>query len=178
MNKYAKVLMTVMVLLCLTRVDAQQQSNQSISSMLSIGSKIRLQTTATVDKLEGVVVAVDDSLLTLAAEEHAPIKIAMKSITQIEVVTGRRSCVVAGICWGAGIGFVTGLVAPVNPDPTFYDLVANDGTNFKSRGEAVGTCTVGGGIVGALVGLLIKKDEWTTVYTLQNSTGSPTQTGK
>ena len=172
MNKYQNVLVLGLVLLGLARVDAQQQSNQSISSMLSVGTKIRLQTTTTTDKLEGVVVAVDDSLLTLAGEEHAPIKIAMKSITQIEVVTGRRSSVVPGLCWGAGIGLAVGLVAPVNSDPSFNTGLESSGTNFKSRGEAVGLCTVGGGLWGVVIGLLIKRDEWTTIYTIQNSTDS------
>ena len=42
MNKYQNVLVLGLVLLGLARVDAQQQSNQSISSMLSVGTKIRL----------------------------------------------------------------------------------------------------------------------------------------
>lgn len=125
---------------------------------LTVGSKVRVRAAASAEPVVGLVIAVDEHVLTLAGREGVPMKIPRGSISAAEMRVGRRGHTLLGLAIGAGAGLALGLAAPVDPVRCHSDV------NYScSRGEAIGYTAVGGAGAGALIGYLIKSDRWARV---------------
>jgi hypothetical protein len=130
--------------------------------VLAIGSRVRITSTALQGRPKGLVVALDESVVTLATDGGLPVKIPLASITALETSLGRKRNWLKGAAIGAVGGLIVGLAAPVDPN----DLLCGSSsysTNFCSRGEAVATSSLGGAVLGAGIGALIRSDRWSAV---------------
>jgi|GEM_PF-4602791 len=152
------------------QVDDSQQLDQGrfsmwnrerINSVVQIGTRIRLSSLQ-IRQLIGSVVAIDDTFLTIFQEDHSPLKVTLNSIIGIEICVGESSHTLEGLAIGAGLGALLGLtVAPVNPNPTLHELESGVAT---SRGAAVVAGIFAFGITGAIIGWLIKSDDWFPIH--------------
>ena len=81
----------------------------------------------------------------------------LASVTRLDVSRGQKSHAVVGSLVGAGAGALVGLAMCANTDVCGI-LSDND-----IKGEVVATSVVVGGLLGLLVGYLIKTDRWEEV---------------
>jgi hypothetical protein len=137
---------------------ALADESRPANSVLSVGSRVRLRSTAFGGEVEGLVAAVDEQALTLAAGDRAALKVPLASILGAETSIGHRRHTLVGL--GAGVlgGLLLGLAAQV--DPNNCGAFSN---SFCSRGDALRGGAVGGGLIGAGIGALIKSDRWAPV---------------
>ena len=137
---------------------AQEQSNPLSGSPVVVGSRVRLRSTAVQGRPRGLVVALDDTSLTLSTDGGLPLKVGLASITSLDASLGRKRNALKGLAAGALAGVLIGLSFAVDPNNC-----GPESTNLCSRGEGlVGGSIVFGGI-GAGVGALIKSDRWAPV---------------
>ncbi len=137
---------------------AQEPGGTALSPVVGIGNRVRLESSAVRGHMQGLVVGLDDEVLTLAADNGVPIKVPARSITSLEVSLGRRRHALEGLGIGLAGGLLFGLVAPVDK----WDC-GDRSPNFCSRGQAIGGSTFGFGLIGAGVGALIRTDRWGVV---------------
>jgi hypothetical protein len=153
------------VLPALAVTASAQEQGQDITSprlVLAIGSRVRITSTAVQGRPKGLVVALDEGVVTLATDGGLPVKVPLASITALETSLGRKRNWLKGAAIGALGGLVVGLAAPVDSN----DLLCGSSSysaNFCSRGEAVATSSLGGAALGAGIGALIKSDRWGSV---------------
>lgn len=125
---------------------AQGQDNRSVSPVL-VGSRVRITLSAVHARLTGLVVALDESDVTLAPDGGGVVKIPVPSITGLEVSRGRQGHVAQGAWIGFGVGLIAGLSTPA--DETYFP-----------REMAVVSNLLVGSLVGAAIGAVIKSDRW------------------
>jgi hypothetical protein len=137
---------------------AQEPPPGSPASVLTVGSRIRVVSTAVSARLEGAVVAVDETQLTLAPDGGTPLKLPLQSVTRMEVSLGRKRNPLWGMLIG-GLAFAAlGAAAPVDPNDC-----GENSDNLCSRGEAIGGLALVGAGLGAGVGALIKTERWAPI---------------
>lgn len=85
---------------------AQEQTKEPLTSVLVVGSRVRLVSTAVQARPQGLVVALDEGTLTLATDAGTPLKLPTTSITALETSLGRKRNTLKGL----GIGVATGLL--------------------------------------------------------------------
>ena len=137
---------------------AQGPDNISISSVLAVGSRVRV-TTAALPRTKGLVVALDESAVTLATDASV-MKMPLTSITALDVSLSRKRNWLKGAAIGLGVGLIIGLTAPVDTN----DCAASfSQPNECSRGAAIGNGLLGGGVLGVGIGALIQTDRWSAV---------------
>jgi hypothetical protein len=137
---------------------AQGQDNTSVSPVLAVGSRVRITSTAVQARPEGLVVALDESVVTLAADGGSLVKIPLTSITVLEVSLGRKRNWLKGAAIGAAAGLASGLFMKVDPDNCEGGVEA-----FCSRAEALEINAVIFALLGAGIGAAIKSDRWSIV---------------
>jgi hypothetical protein len=126
--------------------------------LVDVGSRVRLRSNALAGQPRGLVVALDDNLLTLATDGGVPLKIPVSSVTSMDTSLGRKRRTLEGLALGVVSGALLGLSFKVDPGNCGeYSL------NSCSRGEAVAEGAMGFGLIGAGVGALIKSDRWSAV---------------
>ncbi len=152
-----------------TGVSAQNTTGP-LSSVLVIGSRVRITSSTFDARPTGMVTALDEGELTIAIDERIPLKVPLASITRLETSLGRKRNTLKGLGIGAASGLLLGLVMPVDPDNCGYYS-----DNFCSRGESLLGGTLGAALIGAGIGALIKSDRWSRL-TL-NATG-PASNGR
>ena len=130
------------------------------------GAKVRLSSTAlpngvvvgrvtsSTDEALGLMIASDGSPFT-----GTPMLIPRASVTSVQVSLGTKRYTLPGALFGAIAGAAAGAAAPI--DTATCDSYSSD--TFCSRGEAVAVMTVASGVIGAVVGALIKTEKWQRV---------------
>src|SRR6185436_5978071 len=126
---------------------AQEPAPTSPASLLAVGSRVRLVSTAMQARPHGLVVALDDRVVTLATDDGLPVRVPLASITALETSLGRKRNTLKGLGIGAAAGLLFGLAFPVDPNTCGYYS-----DNFCSRGEAVSGGALAFGALGASVG--------------------------
>jgi hypothetical protein len=121
---------------------------------VTLGNEVRLSTSAASEPLRGIAAAIDEQALLLVTPE-GPVTVPFETIDAAEVRVGRRSHPWRGAAIGAGVGLLLGFAFEVDPV-----LCRQDDSYFCSRGEAFAGGVVGGGVMGAAAGALIKTDRW------------------
>ena len=172
----------------------QTQDNTSVRAALTMGSRVRIRSTAVQGRLKGVVLAVDESVVTLATDGGGPVVIPLTTITALETSPGRRRNWLKGAAIGAGAGLIMGLTAEV--ETTSYcsfsaaekadykadyyfgrTRVVFDTSAYCSRAAAVRDGLITSAIAGAGIGALIKTDRWTAVTLSVAPLARPGQSG-
>jgi hypothetical protein len=159
-----RIVFVVIVLLGFPSIGAAQEridhgkpadpAEPSLASPLTPGSRVRVWSTV-VQELRGVVLAIDETNLTLGLEDRPPLEIPVSSITNVDVSIGEKSHTLRGTIIG-GVGMaLLGLTWSVDPNDC-----SDDSIHFCSRSEAVGAGALTGALLGALVGALIRSEEW------------------
>jgi hypothetical protein len=137
---------------------AQAGSAADDQGWLPTGSWVRVEAPAVMEgRLTGRLVEQDADDLTIAIGDRLPLKVPRVAVTRAEVSLGRRKTVLPATLMGAGAGLILGLTVPL--DET--DLCGVDCT----RSEMVGAQTFTWATVGALVGLLVKREDWRVIPT-------------
>jgi len=119
-----------------------------------------------------------DSIRIIDAETRAPITIARRDLSRIQLSRPRRSLAIpaamAGVIMGAGYGVVQGHNEGSDSSSTFFATTSDQ----KAGGYAVLYGAIGGA-VGGLVGRFITTDRWQNVSleSLQNLSLSPASGG-
>ena len=146
-------------LVALPVVDSAQQPQEvPLSSLVGVGARVRLSSTAVGGTLRGIVAAVDEKVLTLSREGGPPVTLPLTSITALEMSTSRKRNTLKGLGIGVLSGVLLGFVLPVDSsDCGIYS------DNLCSRGEALGVMAFGGAAWGAGIGALIKSDRWSPI---------------
>ena len=157
---FVRVISVVAVLLgSATSVAGQEPAVASVVSTLTPGTRVRVLTTIVQSRVRGVVVAVDDTVLTLAPEGGLPLKVSLLSITQMDVSLGQRRNTLKGLAIGVLSGIALGFAMPVDPETCY----SQNTTSFCSRRDAIGGGTVLLGGLGTVIGALIKTDRWAPI---------------
>jgi hypothetical protein len=147
--------MAALVLAAAALAAAQEPPATTALSTLTVGSRVRVLSTAVQARLDGVVVEMDERALTVAPSGGLPLKVPLGSITQLDVGLGRRGNARRGLVIGLLAGLALGLAFSVDPGDCGFES-----DHFCSRGEAIagGVLTFGG--LGAGIGALVKTDRW------------------
>lgn len=127
----------------------------SLASMLTVGARVSVLSTAAQREVSGVLVAVDDKVLALAPEGAVPLKVPVESILRVKVGAGKKRHWLRGLGIGVVAGLLSGLAFRVDPDDC-----GDRTTNFCSRGEAIAGGALGFGALGAGIGALVKTERW------------------
>jgi hypothetical protein len=144
---------------------AQEPPDLSLASTLAPGTRVRVVSTAA-PSVNGVVLAADETTVTLARENGPALKIPTHSIIGMDMNIGHKRRWREGLGIGVLTGVLIGFTATV--DPTYCGSYSG---NSCSRGEAVASGMVGGGLLGTGIGALIKTDRWAPIVGL----GAPTR---
>lgn len=138
-----------------TLAAAQEPTEGSFASVLTVGSRVRVLSTAVQGRLRGVVVAIDETVLTLAPDDRALVKVPVRSITQADLSLGRKRNTLKGLVIG-GVSFAAlGLTFSVDPEDC-----GPESLKFCSRGEAVSGGALVGVLLGTGIGALIESERW------------------
>ena len=124
---------------------------------VAAGTKVRLLAPDVVaERIQGTVVETNQESLVVSTEGQPRLAVPWRAITRLEVSTRQHSHTRKGLLIGAAAGAVLSVVLPkcVNEgctsdasfDPTFAVLYG-----------------LGGGMWGALIGAMVKTDEWNSV---------------
>jgi hypothetical protein len=122
-----------------------------------VGTKVRLVAPEVVgQRIQGTVVETNLESLVVGTEGQRHLTVPWRAITRLEVSTRRHSHTRKGLVIGAGAGVALSVVLPkcvnegctsdVSFDPTFALLYG-----------------LGGSMWGALIGAMVKTDEWSSV---------------
>jgi hypothetical protein len=119
---------------------------------------VRLKSSGSPSRVEGVVLAVDATDMTLASKQRGSVTIPVNSIQRLELRTGSKRNALKGLLIGAALGLAAGLAAEsdggcsMGPSP-----------HSASRAESAAICGLGGALFGLGIGALIKSDVWTPI---------------
>jgi hypothetical protein len=116
------------------------------------GTKVRMSVTGASGGVEGTLLASSDRALTVVDEENQTLSFPRNTVTKLEVLRGRRGHWLAGAVVGTLLGAIIGAVETPG-------CAGNDGDCY-TRGENIGYGSLGFGLVGSLVGALIRTDQW------------------
>ncbi len=159
MMRFLRVLSVVTLLFgSATLGAAQEPPEASLASMLAVGTRVRVLSTAVQTRLRGVVVAVDETVLTLVPDGGLPLKIPLRSVTGMDVSLGQKSNWLKGLGIGVLSGVALGFAFPVDRQDC-----GPEAPNFCSRGEAIAGSTIVFGALGAGIGAFIKSDRWAPI---------------
>lgn len=156
--------------LLLAAPSAPTEEQPTLSSLLSVGSRVRVQAPARGPGLiQGTVLEVDDTGMLLSAAGLGHVRVEQQSISRLEVSTGRGSSSKKGAVIGGAIGAVIGAVAggtnvpegPCIDAPATTCPASPGGAGNAFAGAAVGGALGAGW--GALLGHLKKHDLWSPV---------------
>lgn len=126
-------------------------------SILVPGSRVRITTTTVGEPLKGTILSRDDEALTLMIEGRGPLRLALPTLTAVEISAGRKTTIRKGLLIGLAIGVASAFAFPVDGD---YCGGGRSGDYYCSRGDAVATGAFSGAVTGAIVGLIVKSDRW------------------
>jgi tetratricopeptide repeat protein len=115
------------------------------------GTKLRVGRTGSLFGVEGQLIAIDDTVLTVGAQNWR-LDVPRETLTRIEIVTARKNHWLAGMVTGAGLGVLIGALETPG-------CGGNDGDCY-TRGENMGYGGLGLGLVGGLIGALYRTDQW------------------
>lgn len=138
---------------------AQQSAQPALTQLVTVGSQVRVGSSAIQGRARGRIASLDDRSMSLLVDDGAVVNIPVPSITSLQLQIGKRRHPLHGFLIGAAVGIVIGATEPVNPNncnPDYSD-------SWCSRGEAVGIIGSLYGGLGALVGWLVATDRWATV---------------
>jgi hypothetical protein len=139
---------------------AQESARTSLGQVVTVGSRVRLRSSALQGQPRGLVVALDDNVLTIATDSGGlPVKVPLASVTDLEMSLGRKRNTLRGLGIGVASGLIAGLAFPVNANDCGY----YSSENFCSRGEALVGGLFTGAVLGAGIGALTKGDRWSPV---------------
>ncbi len=134
--------------------EAYARDESGASSVITVGNRIRLLApTVASERIQGTVVGMDSTALTIARESGARLAVPRDAVTRLEVFDGRRRQTLAGVLLGAALGAV---VVGSNP-------CVNEGCAHGFSGEFAAIGAVGGSLWGGIVGALVKRDHWSAV---------------
>jgi len=124
-----------------------------------VGDRIRIRTLAGSFFTTGRLLAADADTITLAPEgrDAGQLSFARSEIARLDVFQGRKSYGVAGGLIGASALFVGALM--VCSDDIFCNGADGSDDTAKNALAAAGA----GGLIGGLLGMLIRSDRWTSV---------------
>jgi len=130
---------------------------------LPMGARVRVRTQASSEWIKGTLASADAGTISLVPEEAPPLganqlRLPSEGVTELEVLTGRKSRWIPGLLVGAAAGVAMGLDMDVDPVQCEFD-----DNYFCNRTSAVLAMTATSAVLGALVGKLIKSDVWTPV---------------
>lgn len=159
--RYVRAVCVCLALLtCATVVVAQEQEPlpDSLASVLTVGGRVRVVSTALKAQVHGAVIAVDDTMVTLAQDDGPPLRIPLQSIAHMDASLGRKRNTLKGLLIGTASFAALGFAFPVDPNDCgpYSD-------NLCSRGEAVAGSALVGAALGAGIGALIKSERWTPI---------------
>jgi hypothetical protein len=117
---------------------------------VQLGSRVRLRTSDVPAGVEGLVVALDDRVLTIAADKGVPVKVPVTSLTSLQVGSGKKRNALKGFIIGAAVGLL--------------------GYALDDQREESGGLWLGSPLLGAGIGALVKTDRWHDVP-VRSSTG-------
>lgn len=137
--------------------------------MLTVGTRVRVLSTTVHARIRGVVVAVDETVITLAPEGGLPLKLPLRSITEMDVSLGTKRNALWGLAIGVLSGIAFGLVLPVDPENCGPET-----TNFCARSHAIAGGTLLPGPLGIGIGALIKSDRWAPISVGLRTSGAAT----
>ena len=119
------------------------------------GSRVRVVVVSGAALVRGVVLAADETSLTLAPHDRVPLRLPLDAITGWEVRVGQKRNMLRGlVIGGVGMGAL-GLTFSMDPDDC-----GGDSVHFCSRAEAVGASALLGVMLGAAIGALIETEQW------------------
>ena len=134
---------------------AQDQVAAPLGTVLAVGTKVRLRSSAIEGQPRGIVASVDEMAVTLTADGGRPVTIPLASITALEASLGRRRNALQGLAIGAVSGALLGLAFNVDSNNC-----GDESDNFCSRGEAIGAGSFTFALLGTGIGALIKSERW------------------
>ena len=121
---------------------------------LSVGSRIRITSSAVGEPVTGTLLSIDiEDLVFRRAGTDAPSRIPLAEIVTLEVSGGRRSQAGRGAMIGAAVGVVPGLLL------TFGDY-SSDVHGDSHAGTVAAIGAAGGALLGAAIGWAIKTESW------------------
>jgi len=140
-----------------------QEMPQPPALELPAGARVRVRTQASGEWIKGILSGADADTISLVPEEAPPLganqlRLPAETVTQLEIVTGRKSQWLSGLLIGTAAGVALGFGMDVDPVQCEFDV-----DYFCDRGSAVAAMGATSAAIGLLVGKLIKKDVWTSV---------------
>lgn len=137
---------------------AKGQTGPSLASIVPVGARVRVRMLPAQHAVTGIVLAVDDTHLSVAPEGAFALKIPVESITALDLSVGRKRHWLLGLGIGAASGVAIGFASSVDPFDCGYDS-----PNFCTRGEAVGASVFGMSLLGTGIGALVNRERWLSV---------------
>jgi len=115
------------------------------------GTKLRVERTGPQFGVEGRLLAINENVLTIGAEDWR-LDLPRETLARVHVVTAQKNHWLAGLVIGAGFGALIGALETPG-------CGGNDGDCYTRR-ENMGYGGLGLGLVGGLIGALYKTDQW------------------
>jgi hypothetical protein len=155
-------LLTTSMCLATAFANAESKSRRE-PAVLTVGSTVRVQSSALERRAEGRVESLDETALTVVSEKNGSQRIPWATVSRVDLKVGTRRPVLETVLVGGALGAVIGLIAPLPdacggvptaPAPPPPNSETYAGTTNCSRGEQVGTAAAGGaafGLLGAFI---------------------------
>jgi len=148
----------VLVFSSATIAAGQEPPGATVASTVTVGTRVRVLSTTMEARVRGVVVAVDETVITLALEGGLPLKVPLRSITEMDVSLGTKRNTLKGLAIGGLSGIALGFAFPVDPENC-----GPGSTNLCSRREGIVGGTFLFGALGTGIGALIKSQRWAPI---------------
>jgi hypothetical protein len=159
MMRFAGIVSAIALLFGSATICAGQETpGETVASALTEGTRVRVLWTTVRTRVSGIVVAADETTITLAPDGGLPLKIPLRSMAEVEVSLGTKGNTLKGLAIGVLGGIASGFAVSVDPENC-----GPESTSFCSRGEAVGAFAVVLGGIGAAVGWVIRTERWAPI---------------